>query len=318
MAEQESTHPFRPARVAAFVAAGLVLYAVLYGAAEILVRRTGDVNPIYRIITAERETYDWIVLGASHAMPLDFQDFGERIEEKTGQSVLNLAVQGTGPLYHRFVAERYFADHSAGSVLLVVDSFGFYSDEWNEERFGDSDLLSRTPLDVTTLGLYIRYMDEGVDPRAVLDYAAGFSKINNRERFDPDVWEAEEKFTRTPRPSDLADKERIDYLYPEGTDPDVMRRYLDDLVALARTARGEGARVLVMKLPMPDRFRKRLPDEDSFDSALRDLLHEEAIELRDYSDVLPEPKYYFDPDHLNQEGAELFLQKHLGAVLGGG
>ncbi len=314
MEKSASAQPLRLSRVAIFVTVGLVLYALLFAAAEVLVRRTGNGNPVYRIITAE-PVHDWIVLGASHAMPLDFQDFGDRIEAETGRSVLNLAAPGTGPLYHRFVAERYFADHTAGGVLLVVDSFGFYSEQWNEQRFGDRDLLSRTPFDPTTLRLFLDYMSEGVDPRAVLDYATGFSKINNHERFEPDKWEAEDRFTRAARPSDLADSERIDYLFPEPPDPAALRRYMDHLIALTRTARREGAEVVVVKLPLPARFRTRLPDEEAFDEALRDALSREGIPLRDYSDVLPEPRYYFDPDHLNEEGAEWLLENHLRALL---
>jgi len=315
MAEPVSTHPLRPARIAAFVAIGLVIYVVLLAAAEILVRRTGDANPVHRIITAERAAYDWIVLGASHAMPLDFQDFGARVEAETGRTVLNLAATGTGPLYHRFVAERYFADHTAAAVLVVVDSFGFYAAEWNEERFADRDLLARTPLDMTTLALYARYMGEGVDPRAVLDYATGFSKINNHERFEPDEWEAEARFTRSARPSDLADEERIAYLYPEPLTPATRSRYLADLVALVRRAQAAGAEVVAVKLPLPDRFRALLPGEEAFDRALREALSRTGAQFRDYSDVLPEPRYYFDPDHLNRQGAELFLERHLGDLL---
>jgi len=35
-----------------------------------------------------------------------------------------------------------------------------------------------------------------VDARAVLDYVSGFSKINNRERFQRDVWEGDAQFER--------------------------------------------------------------------------------------------------------------------------
>lgn len=317
MAQNASVHPLRLSRVATFVGVGLVLYALLFAAAEVLVRRTGDGNPVHRIITAERPAHDWIVLGASHAMPLDFQDFGARIEAETGRSMLNLAAPGTGPLYHRFVAERYFAHHAAAGVLVVVDSFGFYSDQWNEQRFGDRDLLSRTPFDATTLRLLLRYVAAGVDPKAVLDYATGFSKINNHDRFEPDKWEAETRFTRSARPSDLADSERIDYLYPEPPEAAGIRRYMDHLIALARTARRQNAKVVVVKPPLPARFRTRLPNEDAFDNALREALNGEQIAFYDYSDVLPEPRYYFDPDHLNEEGTAWFLENHLRALLTG-
>lgn len=317
MAQQASGQSLRPARAAAFVGLGLLLYAMLFAAAEILVRRTGDGNPVYRIVTAEPPGYDWIVLGASRAMPLDFMDFGARIEAGTGLRVLNLAAPGTGPLYHRFLAERYFADRRAAGVLVAVDSFGFYAADWNEARFGDTDLLSRTPLDPVTLQLFRRYLAEGVDPRTLLDYATGFSKINNSDRFAPDRWEAEARFTRSPRPSAVADNERIAYLYPRPIDPAAVGRYVGHLIALTRLARDMGAEVVVVKMPLPDRFRALLPDEPAFDRALREALAAEGVPFHDYSGLLPESRYYFDPDHLNREGAELFFQNHLRALLTG-
>ncbi|MDO9527041.1 MAG: hypothetical protein Q7J57_16130 [Gemmobacter sp.] len=45
------------------------------------------------------------------------------------------------------MTERFFATHRTKGLLLVLDSFAFYSAQWNEERFMDCDLLSGTPLD---------------------------------------------------------------------------------------------------------------------------------------------------------------------------
>ncbi|MFN3938649.1 MAG: hypothetical protein ACK4KW_13855 [Gemmobacter sp.] len=307
----------RPRRVAAFLAIALVLHAAIFGLADLQARRVADQNPIHRIRTAEPGGQDWVVLGASHAMPLDFQGFGARIAETTGQRVLNLAVPGTGPLYHRFLAERFFATHRAEAVLVVVDSFAFHSGKWNEDRFGDADLLARTPLERITLALMLRYLRHGVDPRAALAYASGFARINNHDRFAPDRWAGEDRFDRSPRPSALADRERIDYLYPDPPDASVRARYLDHLVALVEVARAAGARVVVIKPPLPARFAALLPEEAAFDAALAELLTTAEVPFHDFTPVLPDPAYYFDPDHLNRRGAERFLAEHLAPILTG-
>lgn len=306
---------FRPGRIAAFVAVAVLLWVGLFAGSEGLMRHLADENPVYRIRAAPTDGSDWIVLGASHAMPLDFQGFGDEIARRTGQSVLNLAVPGTGPLYHRFLAERFFASHRAENVLVVVDSFAFYDRQWNEDRFSDRDLLARTPLDAPTLRLYARYLRHGVDPRGFLDYATGFSKINNHDRFEPDRWEAEENFDRTIRPSAHADQERIAYLYPEPPDVAALARYLDHLVALIRDARAAGAEVVVIKPPIPERFAALLPGEDDFDAALTARLGAEDVRFHDFTEALPDPGFYFDADHLNRQGAETFLEEHLGPLL---
>ena len=110
--------------VIAFLAVGLAIYPALYTGAEWLVVRNGHMNPVYKVDTA-RPSYDWVILGASHAMPLDFDDANAEIENATGQKILNLAGPGAGPLYNRFVLEHFLTTRRTRSVLYVVDSFAF-------------------------------------------------------------------------------------------------------------------------------------------------------------------------------------------------
>jgi hypothetical protein len=301
----------------AFVAIGLVLYAGVYYAAERLVYRTGDSNPFFKIATLDAPQIDWVILGASHAMPLDFGDFNDMMEDETGLEIVNLAAQGTGPLYNRFAFEQFLSRHRTGNVLYVLDSFAFRSKTWNEDRFGDAKLLARTPLDPSLLARFAGYcVNEGVDPRALADYATGFSKINNRNRFEPDIWEGEAQFERTHKPSKSADAKRIEYLYPEGADDEaVFARYIGELRALIEIAKGHGSTVVGVKLPVPKRFHDLLPDEAAFDEAMSDLFASEGAPFHDFSLAMDEPKFYFDTDHLNRTGLTEFFSRHLEALL---
>jgi hypothetical protein len=303
----------------AFVACGLLLYASLFYAAEQLMRSTERSNPFFKIATMEQSTSDWVILGTSHAMPLDFDGFNALMERETRLRIVNLAAPGTGPLYNRFVLEHYLRQHRARDLLYVVDSFAFYSHTWNEDRFADSKLLARTPRDpaiAARLAQYVRR--EGVDPRALLDYATGFSKINNRDRFKTDVWEGEAQFERVWRPSASAVKKRIDYLYPDQTTDAALDRYLGEFSGLLAVARQAGMRVTVIKLPTPPAFRSQLPAEARFDAALTRLLAQTGIAYQDYSEALAEPRFYFDSDHLNRAGLTDFFNRHLKDLLTGG
>src|SRR5690606_3488693 len=111
----------------AFVAIGLLLYAGVYYWSERLVYRTGDSNPFFKIATLDTLEVDWVILGASHAMPLDFADFNAVMERETGLRIVNLAAQGTGPLYNRFALEQFLETHRTANVLYVLDSFAFRS-----------------------------------------------------------------------------------------------------------------------------------------------------------------------------------------------
>lgn len=299
-----------------FVAIGLALYALLYCGSERLVERNAHDNPFHKIAT--RGDADWVVLGASHAMPLDFADFNARMERETGLAIVNLAATGTGPLYNRFVLEEYLRRHRAKNVLYVADAFTFYSKAWNEDRFADAKLIRRTPWDPNVAARMWRYArEEGVDRRAVLDYVTGFSKVNNRERLRPDVWEGAAQFERVYRPSASVAAKRIAYLYPDGTAATVRDRYLGELDALVAGAQAAGARVVVVKMPLPGAFASRLPAEDEFDRAIAASLGRRGVDYRNYSAALPDPRYFFDSDHLNRTGLEAFFERQLKPLLAG-
>ena len=296
-----------------FLAIGLALYAPLYYGSERLVERTAHDNPFHKI--ASRGDADWVILGASHAMPLDFADFNARMERETGLSIVNLAATGTGPLYSRFVLEEYLRRHRARNVLYVADAFTFYSKAWNEDRFADAKLIRRTPWEPAIAARLWRYArDEGVDRREVLDYVTGFSKVNNRERLRFDVWEAAEQFERVYRASASVTAKRIAYLYPDATPASALERYLGELGTLVDEAKAAGARVVILKMPLPAAFRSQLPGEGEFDSALAAMLERRGVVLRDFSGALPDARNFFDSDHLNRNGLDAFFTKDLKAV----
>ena len=299
-----------------FIAIGLAIYAGVYYAAEQLMYRTGHSNPFLKIAVAQESKVDWLVLGASHAMPLDFADFNAHMQSETGLRILNLAAPGTGPLYNRFVFEHFLRTHRARNVLYVVDSFAFYSRSWNEERFADAKLLRRTPFEAAIARRLWDYArDEGVDARAVLDYVSGFSKINNRERFERDIWEGERQFDRVYPPSASAVKKRIAYLYPDQTPAAALSRYVEEFSTLVATARQAGASVVVIKMPTPSQYRSQLPDEAAFDQAMSRLLATAGVRFHDFSQALDQPRLYFDTDHLNRSGLTEFFARYLKPVL---
>ena len=299
-----------------FIAIGLALYAGLFCAAERLMVRTAHSNSFFKIATAQKDPVDWVILGASHAMPLDFGDFNAGMERETGLRILNLAAPGAGPLYNRFVLEHFLQDHRARNLLYVVDSFAFYSQTWNEERFGDTKLLRRTPFEPAIARRLWDYVwHEGVDARAVLDYISGFSKINNRERLQRDIWEGEAQFDRVYPPSATAVRKRIAYLYPDQTPAAGLSQYLASFSSIIALARQQGMRVVVIKMPVPPDYYKQLPGEAQFDEAIARLLAAPDTRFDDLSASISEPPFYFDTDHLNRSGLTEFFARYLKTIL---
>jgi hypothetical protein len=295
---------------------GLAIYAGVYFAAEKLMYRNGHANPLFKMAVTDARTFDWLILGASHAMPLDFADFNDRMQQETGHRILNLAAPGTGPMYNRFVLDAFLQSHSASGILYVVDSFAFYSRVWNEDRFADSKLLRTSPLAPGTAALLWRYCrSEGVDFRALVDYLTGFSKINNRERFTRDVWEGELQFDRVYRSSASAIKSRIAYLFPDSTQDRALARYMSEFARLLDDARRQKMQVVVIKMPVPQMFRAALLGETAFDAALERAVVDREGVFVDLSAALDDRRFYFDTDHLNRAGVTELFDRHLKALL---
>lgn len=154
-----------------------------------------------------------------------------------------------------------------------------------------------------------------MDPRAGLNYVTGFSKLNNPERFELDIWEGEKQFDRIYRPSAAATRKRIEYLYPNNASTVALDRYLTKFAELIDLARGKEISLVVLKLPVPQLFRELQPGEALFDAELSRLLAERGVRYADFTRALDESRFYFDTDHLNRAGTSEFLARHLKSLL---
>jgi hypothetical protein len=314
----ETTHsPVRSAVL--FVVIGLLLYGAAYHAAERLLHRTGHTNAFFKIEQAAPGAFDWVILGASHAMPLDFADFNAFMARETGTRILNLATPGAGVIYNRFVLEHFFTRHRTRRVLYVLDSFAFHSRQWNEERFSDVKLIRRTPLSPALVRRMLSYSRRGlIEPSVVLDYLSGFSKINNRERFQPDVWEGEARFERTHRPSSVADRQRIAYLYPpERADQKTFDRYVGQLVEFVEFLQRRDVELVVIKMPVPRRFYDLIPGEAAFDRTVSAVLAKASVPFHDFALTADDTQDFFDTDHLNHAGLTRFFERDLRRIIEG-
>jgi hypothetical protein len=300
---------------AAFAAIGFLLYGALYVLAEWLVYQHAERNRFFMVRTAPLAEYDYLILGASHAAVFDFDDMNRRLEAMTGARILNLSVVGAGVVVNRLLHDYFLQRHRANSILYVVDSFAFYSPDWNERRLEDARLFQRAPFDPALARLL---PSSGASRTVALDYVSGFSKINNPDRFGPDRPAEAARFDRRYRPVDQVDRQRIAYLYPATIDDAArvnLRRYLEQFESLVDGARARGARVILLRPPLPQRTRSLIPGEAEFAVTLRESAARSGAELHDLSEAIDDPALYFDSDHLNRAGVTQLFERYLVGIL---
>ena len=296
-----------------FLLVGMALYAAVYALSERLVYRHAQTNRFFLVKTAPKTGYDHVILGASHAAALGYQDMTARLEEMTGASIINLAVVGGGVRVSRLVFDYFLIRHQATSLVYVIDSFAFYSRQWNEERLQDTRLFLRAPFDPPLAWLLLR---DPVTRSMAFDYLTGFSKINNRDRFAVDVTPEEStRFNRAYRPVRQIDEQRLEYLYPKTIDTAAFDGYLAQFESLIQLAQTRNMRVIVVKPPIPERVARQIPAEDRFDARLKEMLARQRVEFHDFTHVGNEEKMFYDTDHLNREGVLNFFEHSLKPVL---
>lgn len=296
-----------------FLLIGLVLYGLVYWAAELLSAHYAVRNRFHVVKTAPQVQYDYAILGASHAAAFDYEDMNAQLEGMTHKKIINLSNVGAGITVNQVMLDYFLVNHRTTNVVYVIDSFGFYANDWNEARLQDVRLFSRAPFDLALVPILLRH---GADVPVALDYLTGFSKINNSDRFKPDISEDESvKFKKTYRPVKQIDTQRIGFLYPKKTDPQALAHYLEKLEAMVETLQQEKINLIVVKPPIPARVYQMLPNESQFDTALKLLLDKHQIEFHDFSLTSNDEKFFFNTDHLNRVGVLNFFELDLKPIL---
>ena len=307
-------------RWAAAALIALLLYAGLYAVQEALVRKYGRRNPFYKVARAATDRSYLLVLGASHALPLEFQDIRSSVETGLGGPVLVLALPGAGIIPNYVLLDaalRKLSPQRVRAVVYMLDSFGFYSREWNEDRLNDARLWQRAPWD-NDLARSVWYATAHLRvTRSVFwNYASGFSKINDPASWrQPDVWPDEGKFDRAYQPDEWKDQTRVAFLYPRGADTEAFDRYLSTFVRLVGDLKAERIPVVVVKPPLRRAFAARLPGELEFNRRIQQTLGRLDAPFHDFADVSFDDSFFYDPDHLNRKGVVRFVSEYLRPAL---
>ena len=295
-----------------FLIVAALLYVGVYVVCEQLTYASALRNRFFLVKTAQYKQYDYVILGSSHAAVFGYQDMNARLEALTHSHVINLSMLGAGVEVNRLLVDYFLVGHHSRSLVYFVDSFVFYSPQWNEERLQDTQLFERAPFDPWLVGALLG------DPSTRLtglSYTVGFPKINNPDRFKPDVTEDEAlRFNRTYLPSPQLDKQRLDYLYPDRTGS-LADHYLDRFSALLGDLEARGVRVILVKPPLREQWYRMLPNESLFDQQLASIVAIHHLEFHDFSLVNNDQSFFFNPDHLNRSGVLSFFENYLGPVL---
>lgn len=261
------------------------------------------------LIMPEGTHYGAAFLGTSHAYLFSrFKKNHAITESELGCTVFNMALpSGGGVRPARFYFENFLAQGNRCDVLVYfLDPFVFFAT-------GPNDGHKFVWFEPFRLRFLIRMALDGYPHAQLIDYI--------RSKFGPD-WLFQQReplieHTGRLRPEDL-DPERIrlrrDNLYYQGLSVAHFHRYRRDFVRIARRCEEEEIPLVVIIPPT------LLGPEPGADMVLAWLKQEQArypFTLHNDVNVMPEPRYYYNLDHLNTEGVRYFMRHFVAPVLEG-
>jgi hypothetical protein len=299
-----------------FVLVGIVIYFGVYLVAEKLVLDNTKRNRFFLVKTTPVAEYDYVILGASHAMILSFEDMNDRLEQMTGKKILNLATLGSGIVPNRLFLDYFLMKHKTKAVVYILDAGPFMKKEANETRLKDVAFMNRAPFDPELVKLLWSYYSRGlIEINTVLDYVLGFSKIANEKRFSADIHEMELIFNRTYRPNMKQIKARIDSTDPAVVDEKLFNRYMSLFSEMIDSLRAQNIQFIACRPALPKIYYDNKPNEKMFEARMQALLTEKKVPFADFVPVMPDYKFYFDTDHLNRSGVPVFFENHFKSFL---
>lgn len=251
------------------------------------------------------ERHAALILGSSRAYLLSrFAEHHPMLEEALGGPVFNAAMPtGGGIRPARLYLEEYLArGNRPGAVLYCLDPFVLFGEASNDAH----KFVYFEPLEA---GFLLRMFLEGHSTRQIFTYAR--SKLS---------WDW---FTRGPqplvrhdgrvRPEDVNPERiamRFESLYLDGMSEGRFNRYCAALNNIEWACASRNIPLRIVFLPT------LLGHEPGMAQALDCVWPHWASQpgppRADWTNAMPDPALYYNLDHLNTDGVEVFLREHLG------
>ena len=264
-----------------------------------------------------RESFDleWLILGDSHAKC--------GIEPRLLPNAFNLSTLGSH-YYHSYYRLKHFLEQEGGSAAFVVLPMDTHSVAWQRKRMEDGAYWSQY-IDYPQMawrtgdfaGYARQYLTDYWLPYAghgdrIVEAGLGWSDTTTRFPLLDGHIQMPGDWSSTPHAERIAlTEQRCAFIHDDYTLPDpVTLRYLRDTLALCAA---HGIRVVMVRFPLTEEAWEVIHEHMELDQldALYDELFAPYPDLVriDLGHALGERLALFnDPDHLNEEGAQVFTR----------
>jgi len=269
---------------------------------------THETNKSVVLTMPSKQDYDLLIMGTSHGRNLSNSGNHSRVEKILNKRIWNIAKDGGhGGIFPElmFLEHFYGKGNDASTILYFVDPWVFYAREWNEDNY----FLEGESVDLLFLWYVIR---EGTSRKTIVNHL--------QYKLDP-VWFLAKPDSLLPDVRKVPSREfalgvcerEVGRLYMEGLNHENFERYATMFERTINLMEARGAHVVlawpVSLCPLP-------PGREKVEVFLKDLAKRHHLEIYDFSNAMTDPELFYDYNHLNTKGMELFAEKYLLPIVG--
>ncbi len=252
------------------------------------------------LVMPEDEQFDLALLGASHAYLLSrFRKNHEVLEDTLGMRCFNMAMPtGGGIVPARLYLDTFYdRGNTARRVAYFLDPFVFYT-------VGANDAHKFVYFEPFDFGFLWRLVREGYPPRRILTYVRSkFSYSWLTQRASPLEMHPHALTASDVDPGRIAG--RMGTLYVDGLEEANFQRYAGEFERIAERCRREGSAFYVI---VPPTLLGPEPGAARVLGWLEEQRGKYGFEVHNLVNAMPQPRFYYNLDHLNTAGVDQFCQ----------
>ena len=239
--------------------------------------------------------YDFVFLGSSHARIFSRFDSHKKVEDSLHKTFINLSQGGNKEsLKNQMTYLRYFYQRGNTNKLTVyfLDPFIFY----RKELLSRPDVFDNEPFRLDFLYTLLTRGDYNWETISSYVLAVNHGKVQAPTQIKQGTVSAQLISTRM----------KNLYLDPIDT------KDLQYLTEIGELSQNHGVKVIVI---IPPTLFPRHKQAEVVKKELIKLQKTARFTLYDFSEVMKNPKYFSDTDHLNGVGIQHFIQRYFRPIL---
>lgn len=242
---------------------------------------------------------DLLFMGSSHARMFSRNSNHNMVEKTLKKNIVNIGISAAGLIPEELFLKYFYAKkNSVPIIVYFIDPFVFSTRKWNQDLY----FLTGEPFRFDFL-FQLLFTDINLDVK--YNYIKSkFSKDwrNKNASVLPNT-------TDSLKETDTSNvRQRIASIFPDGHKKGTFLEYKKTLIHILEMAKKNNARVIFI---IPPSLLGKFPLTDELMGMKQELKERFNSDLYNYSETIESPQYYYNHDHLNNAGVEMFTKKYL-------